>query len=160
MDFGLADKVVIVTGATANIGRAIALDFAAEGAKVVVVGRDEEAAGRLIELAGRRGAGTVVFVKEDMLDPSSAARILARAEELGPVEVLVNNVGSGASVGLFATTDQNHEGHCFSRSMSHRPAGPGGCALRYTANIGNTSPCSGKVFDEQFHQFLVLQGPA
>ena len=31
MDFGLADKVVIVTGATANIGRAIALDFAAEG---------------------------------------------------------------------------------------------------------------------------------
>lgn len=105
MDLGLADKVVIVTGATANIGRAIALDFAAEGAKVVAVGRDEEAAARLIERA--RGAGIVVFVKADMLDPASAAQILARAEALGPVDVLINNVGGGASVGLFATTDQN-----------------------------------------------------
>jgi NAD(P)-dependent dehydrogenase (short-subunit alcohol dehydrogenase family) len=36
---GLADKVVIVTAATANIGRGIALAFAAEGARVVIVGR-------------------------------------------------------------------------------------------------------------------------
>ena len=43
MDLGLTGKVVIVTGATANIGRAIALDFAAEGAQVVVVGRDRDA---------------------------------------------------------------------------------------------------------------------
>jgi 2-hydroxycyclohexanecarboxyl-CoA dehydrogenase len=107
MDLGLTNRVVIVTGATANIGRAIALDFAAEGAKVVVVGRDEEAAARLIELARGRGASAVVFVKADMLDPSSAGRILVRAEELGPVEVLVNNVGGGAGVGLFTTTDQS-----------------------------------------------------
>ena len=72
MDLGLADKVVIVTGGTANIGRAIALDFAAEGANVVVVGRDEEAAARLIEVARARGEGSVAFVKADMLDPSSA----------------------------------------------------------------------------------------
>jgi 2-hydroxycyclohexanecarboxyl-CoA dehydrogenase len=107
MDFGLTDKVVIVTGATANIGRAIALDFAAEGAKVVAVGRDEEAAARLIELARAKAAGMIAFVKADMLDPSSARRILARAEELGAVEVLVNNVGGGAAVGLFAASDQN-----------------------------------------------------
>jgi len=36
---GLAGKVVIVTGATANIGRGIALAFAAEGARVVIVAR-------------------------------------------------------------------------------------------------------------------------
>jgi 2-hydroxycyclohexanecarboxyl-CoA dehydrogenase len=151
MDFGLADKVVIVTGATANIGRAIALDFAAEGAKVVVVGRDEEAAGRLIELAGRRGAGTVVFVKEDMLDPSSAARILARAEELGPVEVLVNNVGSGASVGLFATTDQNAWQADVDRSLMTtlrmtRAVLPGMVARQYgrIINIGSTAALGGQ----------------
>lgn len=34
MDLGLAGKVAVITGATANIGRAIALDFAAEGAKL------------------------------------------------------------------------------------------------------------------------------
>ena len=40
MQTGLAGKVVIVTAATANIGRGIALSFAAEGARVVIVGRD------------------------------------------------------------------------------------------------------------------------
>ena len=40
MKTGLTGKIVIVTGATANIGRAIALGFAAEGAQVLGVGRD------------------------------------------------------------------------------------------------------------------------
>ena len=44
MQTGLAGKVVIVTAATANIGRGIALAFAAEGARVVIVGRDAVAA--------------------------------------------------------------------------------------------------------------------
>jgi NAD(P)-dependent dehydrogenase (short-subunit alcohol dehydrogenase family) len=106
MDFGLAGRVVIVTGATANIGRAIALDFAGEGAKVVIVGRDEEAAARVLELARQRGAQASVFVKADMLlEPDSPARILAEAEKLGPVEVLVNNVGGNAGLGLFAESD-------------------------------------------------------
>jgi 2-hydroxycyclohexanecarboxyl-CoA dehydrogenase len=51
MDFGLAGKVALVTGATANIGRAIALDLAVEGAKIAIVGRDAEAGARVVELA-------------------------------------------------------------------------------------------------------------
>jgi NTE family protein len=43
--------------------------------------------------------------------------------------------------------------HCFSRSMSHRPAGPGGSAVRYTANIGNTSPSSGSSSMSSFTNF-------
>src|SRR5579872_5282108 len=105
MDLGLTDRVVIVTGATANIGRAIALDFAAEGAKVVAVGRDQEAANRLISLAGERRKGAIRFVQADMLDPASAPLILARAQEWGSVDVLVNNVGGGAGVGLFVSSD-------------------------------------------------------
>lgn len=103
MDFGLAGKVVIVTGATANIGRAIALDFAGEGAKVVIVGRDVEAGARVVELAKAKGAQAAVFVKADMLEPASADLILNEAEKLGPVHVLVNNVGGNA--GLFAESD-------------------------------------------------------
>jgi NAD(P)-dependent dehydrogenase (short-subunit alcohol dehydrogenase family) len=105
MDFGLTGKVVIVTGATANIGRAIALDFAAEGARVVAVGRDEAAGARVVEQARARGADQAVFVRADLLEPGAAARVLAAAEALGPVEVLVNNVGGNVGSGLFVDSD-------------------------------------------------------
>jgi 2-hydroxycyclohexanecarboxyl-CoA dehydrogenase len=105
MDTGLAGKVTIVTGATANIGRAIALDFAAEGAKLVAVGRDEEAGARVVEAALARGAAAALFVKADLLDPAAPARILAQAEALGPVAVLVNNVGGNVGAGFFAESD-------------------------------------------------------
>jgi 2-hydroxycyclohexanecarboxyl-CoA dehydrogenase len=105
MDLGLAGKVVIVTGATANIGRGIALDFAAEGAKVVAVGRDEEAGARVVDEAKRRGAQAAIFVQADLLDPDAPARILAEAEKLGPVDVLVNNVGGNVGAGLFVDSD-------------------------------------------------------
>lgn len=105
MDFGLAGKVVIVTGATANIGRAIALDFAGEGAKVVVVGRDEAAGARVVEQAKQRGAQAAIFVRADLTDRAAPAQILAAAEPLGPVEVLVNNVGGNVGSGLFVDSD-------------------------------------------------------
>lgn len=105
MDLGLTGKVVIVTAATANIGRGIALEFAAEGAKLVIVGRDAEAGARVVEAARERGAGDTIFVAADLLDPAAPARILAEAEKLGPVEVLVNNLGGNVDQGLFADSD-------------------------------------------------------
>jgi 2-hydroxycyclohexanecarboxyl-CoA dehydrogenase len=105
MDLGLAGKVVIVTGATANIGRAIALDFATEGAKVLAVGRDEDAGRRMTDLARERGAQAAVFVAADLLDPESPDKIVRAAQELGPVDVLVNNVGGNASAGFFVNSD-------------------------------------------------------
>ena len=77
MDLKLSEKVVLVTGATANIGRAIALDFAAEGVKLVAVGRDEDAGERVTGEALSRGAERAIFVRADLLDPKSPARILS-----------------------------------------------------------------------------------
>src|ERR1700741_5056634 len=105
MDSNLSGKVVLVTGATANIGRAIALGFAAEGAKLVATGRDEEAGARVIGLARERGADGAIFVPADLLDPESPARILDAAEALGSVAVLVNNVGGNVGSALFAESD-------------------------------------------------------
>lgn len=98
MDTGLQGKVAIVTGATANIGRAIALELAREGASVLGVGRDA-AAGARLEAAG------VTFLRADLLDPAAPHAVLAAAEALGPVAVLVNNVGGNLVQGFFAESD-------------------------------------------------------
>jgi 2-hydroxycyclohexanecarboxyl-CoA dehydrogenase len=105
MDLGLRGKVTIITGATANIGRAIALDFAAEGAKLVAVGRDEHAGKRLIAQARARGAEAAVFVRAEMLDRGSPAKIIEAADQLGPLGVLVNNVGGNVGAGFFVDSD-------------------------------------------------------
>lgn len=105
MDLELRGKVAIVTGATANIGRGISLELAAEGVKLIAVGRDAEAGARLVVAAKERGAAEAVFVSADMLDKASPARILAEAEKLGPVEVLVNNVGGNVDQGFFVDSD-------------------------------------------------------
>lgn len=105
MDTGLQGKLVIITGATANIGRAIALDFAAEGASIIAVGRDEQAGARLVELARKRGSADIRFVAADMLDPASPALVLAAAQEIRPVDILVNNVGGNVGTGFFAESD-------------------------------------------------------
>ena len=101
MQLDLAGKTVIVTGATANIGRAIALAFADEGATVVAVGRDAEAGARIEAL----GSGAITYLTADLLDPASPARIVAAAEQIGPVEILVNNVGGNVGAGFFAESD-------------------------------------------------------
>ena len=56
MDTGLAEKTVVVTGANANIGRAICLGFAAENAKLVVVGRDTAQGERVCRQTLEHGA--------------------------------------------------------------------------------------------------------
>ncbi|RZK02057.1 MAG: SDR family oxidoreductase [Novosphingobium sp.] len=105
MDLGLTGKVAIVTAATANIGRGIALELAAEGARVVVVGRDAEAGARTVAAAKARGAQDAVFVAADLLDKAAPQRIVTAAEELGPVEILVNNVGGNVDQGFFVDSD-------------------------------------------------------
>ncbi|WP_340589095.1 SDR family oxidoreductase [Erythrobacter alti] len=105
MDTALAGKTVIITGATANIGRAIALAFAAEGANVLGVGRDEQAGAKLTELASERGNGSFTFFAADMTDPDAASRVQEAASAIGPVDVLVNNVGGNVAAGFFAESD-------------------------------------------------------
>jgi NAD(P)-dependent dehydrogenase (short-subunit alcohol dehydrogenase family) len=105
MDLGLSGKVAIVTAATANIGRSIALELAAEGMAVVAVGRDGEAGARLEKAALQEGASAFSFVKADLTDTASPDRILEEAQKLGPVAVLVNCLGGNVDQGFFVDSD-------------------------------------------------------
>lgn len=80
----------LVTGATAGLGRAIALRLAREGAEVVVHGRDAARGAQTVE-AIRAEGGSARFVGADLSDPAEIKRLI---EETGEIDILVNNAGS------------------------------------------------------------------
>ena len=85
--------VMIVTGGSRGIGRATCLAAAEVGYDVVVNwASDERAAATTVEECGARGARAVA-VQADVADESAVAAMFDRAEELGPLRVLVNNAG-------------------------------------------------------------------
>jgi NAD(P)-dependent dehydrogenase (short-subunit alcohol dehydrogenase family) len=84
----LKDKVIIVTGSTTGIGEMTARRCLAEGAKVVIHGRDE-ARGR--QLVAELGPATTLHI-DDMADPAAPARLVATAiKTFGRLDGLVNN---------------------------------------------------------------------
>ena len=95
MDLGLAGKSVIVTGGGSNIGRAIALGFAREGANVVIGDIDEGQALKVAsEAEALKAAGRAIVVRTDVVDAQEVEALIERAiGEFGQIHVLVNNVG-------------------------------------------------------------------
>ena len=89
----LKGKVAIVTGSTSGMGRATALLFAREGAKVVVTGRNEERAKEVVdEIKSEGHEATYVIV--DMVDLDSVKKIADVAvDTYGTVDILFNNAG-------------------------------------------------------------------
>jgi 3-oxoacyl-[acyl-carrier protein] reductase len=94
MQLELADKVVIVTGASRGIGAAIARAFAAEGARLLLNHlRDTDAMATVAEACRAAGAQTEVL-RGDVADPATADALVELAQErFGQLDVLVNNAG-------------------------------------------------------------------
>jgi 3-oxoacyl-[acyl-carrier protein] reductase len=94
-------KVVVVTGGSAGIGRAVAYAFAKSGAKVVVAGRDLEAASRVAADIEREMGGQAISVQADVSAPDDCnALIDAAVTRFGAVDILVNNAAYFALIPL------------------------------------------------------------
>ncbi len=105
MDLGLADKICIVTGSTGGIGLETASMLAAEGARVVVSGRD---AGR-VESA-RRATGAVLGVVSDPSQPGGPEALIAETVAgLGGLDCLVNNAGLAIQRSFEEVSDDDWE---------------------------------------------------
>ena len=89
----LAGKVAIITGATSGMGRDTAYIFAAEGAKVVIVGRNEERAKKVVDKIKADG-GEAMYVIADMSDLDNVGGIVDKTiDAYGTVDILYNNAG-------------------------------------------------------------------
>ena len=91
----LSNRVALVTGAGRGIGRAIAIAFGAEGARVALAARTRNELDE-VEAAVRSAGGESVSIESDLSDPAVPDQLASEvAERFGPVEVLVNNAGVG-----------------------------------------------------------------
>ncbi len=93
MDLGLEGRVAVVAASSKGLGRATADALAAEGARLVICGRGEEALASAAETL--RSAGTeVLAVPADVTDPATPERLVAAAiEQYGRLDVVVPNAG-------------------------------------------------------------------
>jgi NAD(P)-dependent dehydrogenase (short-subunit alcohol dehydrogenase family) len=90
----LDGRVALVTGATSGIGRATALRFAEEGARVALVGRSAESLKEVAEQIAARDGGEAVEVRADVMDEGDARRAVEETlEKFGGLDVLVNAAG-------------------------------------------------------------------
>ena len=105
MDLGLDGKVALVTAASKGLGRASALALAAEGARLVICARGEDA---LRATEAELAASTeVLAIAADVTDPGTPVRLVAAAvERFGALDVLVANAGGPPAARALEVTDE------------------------------------------------------
>ncbi|NGO46333.1 SDR family oxidoreductase [Streptomyces ureilyticus] len=103
MDLGLKDRVYVVTGATRGLGNASARELLADGAKVIITGRDEKTVAEAAAALGPNAHGVAV----DNADPAASASLVAAARErFGGFDGILISVGGPAPGFAADNTDE------------------------------------------------------
>ena len=98
MDLGIADKKVLITGASQGLGRAIALDFAKEGCKVAVAARRADKLQGVVAEMGGEERGHSFYVIDLMSDGGPTCAVEELTARNGHFDIVVHNVGGTLSV--------------------------------------------------------------
>ena len=139
-----AGKIVLVTGGGSGIGLTTAKAFAAEGATVVVAGRDEQRLASAVKEIGDAASAVTV----DVTDSADVARMVSTVvERHGGLDVAVNNAGILGSPAPVADLDEDDFGAvigtnltgtwlCLKHEIAHMRAHGGGAIVTIASNIG------------------------
>jgi 3-oxoacyl-[acyl-carrier protein] reductase len=107
MDLGLKGKVALVAGASQGMGRATALLFAREGAKVGMCARGEAALNETAQMIRRETGGEVLAIVADMTKAEDIQRFVNQiAEHYGRLDIIVNNAGGPPPGEFMKFTDE------------------------------------------------------
>ena len=129
MDLQLKGRAALVTGASAGIGRAIALELAREGVRLAITGRRREALGEVANEIAKLSGSPPAVVAHDAMDEGYVDAVAAAAlAALGTVEILVNNAGGSRPLGKDADEAQWQEALTLNftrhRQLTHQLLGP------------------------------------
>ncbi len=110
MDLGLKEKVALVAGASQGIGRAAALGFAREGAKVSICARGEAQLKEAAEMIRRESGGDVLALVADVTRSEDIQRFVAKTvEKFSRLDVVVTNAGGPPPGEFMKFTDEDWE---------------------------------------------------
>jgi 3-oxoacyl-[acyl-carrier protein] reductase len=108
MDLGIKGKVALVAGASQGMGRASALGFAREGAKVSICARGEAALNEAAAMIRKETGGEVLSMVADMAKVEDIHRFVNKsAEHFGRVDIIVNNAGGPPPGEFMKFTDED-----------------------------------------------------
>jgi len=108
-------KTVLITGGSAGIGLEAARQFLANGAKVIITGRNQEKLD-----AAKRTYPALIAINSDVADAGDAASLYSRIKELGGIDILYNNAGVGVPpLNLGVASDKHWEGAAYEMNVNY-----------------------------------------
>lgn len=105
----LAGKTAIITGASAGVGWATALAFAAKGANLVVTARREQRLRELCDRVGELGGRAVYFAGDAAVEATAQGCVALALKQFGRLDVLINNAGAGNYKNLVETSAAEYD---------------------------------------------------
>ena len=107
MDLGLENRAVLITGGSVGIGLAVAKEFLAEKADVIICARDGERLNNVVAELKTAYPGSKVYGKScDVSKPADIESLVEYVKTLGGVDILINNAGTGSEEKIMDAPDE------------------------------------------------------